>query len=129
MLATVRISRRPDPVTVCTLQDSAPEAASLRLGDGIEALIAEREGTTVIVTIAEAERRDWSIDFRAVWLTVEVHSALEAVGLTQALSTALAKVDIPANVIAGFFHDHILVPLDRADDAIAALEELATSAR
>ena len=46
-----------------------------------------------------------------------MHSALEAVGLTAAVATALAAAGIPANVLAGYSHDHLLVPEDRADDA------------
>ena len=66
--------------------------------------------------------------FRAAWLTLTVHSALEAVGLTAAVATALAAAGIPANVLAGYFHDHVLVPEDRADDAIRALRALAVRA-
>ena len=28
---------------------------------------------------------------------------------------------IPCNVLAGYFHDHLLVPVDRRDDAVRAL--------
>ena len=123
MLATLSVERRPTPVTVVAVEPT--EAATLVLGDGIEAILHEREATTVIATTAEAERRGWTVGFVAAWLTIEVHSALEAVGLTAAMSKVLAAHEIPANVLAGFYHDHILVPADRADDAIAALESLA----
>ena len=53
-----------------------------------------------------------------------MHTALDAVGLTAAVATALAEHGIPANVIAGFYHDHLLVPEDRADDAVAVLRGL-----
>lgn len=119
MLASLQIERRPHPVTVVTVQDA------VALGEGVEALISEVEGTTAVVTIAEAERRGWPVGFRAAWLTVSVHSSLDAVGLTAALSAALAAREIPCNVLAGFFHDHLLVPLDRADEAVEALEALA----
>ena len=64
------------------------------------------------------------VDFEVAWLTLRVHSALEAVGLTAAFSAALGERDIPCNVLAGTFHDHLLVPVDRADDAVDALEAL-----
>jgi hypothetical protein len=57
-------------------------------------------------------------------LTLTVWSSLEAVGLTAAFSRALADADIPCNVLAGYHHDHLLVPVDRADEAIAALRTL-----
>ena len=119
MLASLRIERRDEPVTVVT----AP--APVGLGDGVGALVEEDEGTTVVVSISEAERRGWPIEFRAAWLTVSVHSSLEAVGLTAALSSVLADRGIACNVVAGYHHDHLLVPLDRADEAIECLQALA----
>ena len=65
--------------------------------------------------------------FEAAWLTLTVHSAWEAVGLTAAVAARLAEEGIPANVLAGYAHDHILVPPDRADEAIAAIRSLRTA--
>jgi hypothetical protein len=62
-------------------------------------------------------------------ISLGVHSALEAVGLTAAVSAALAARGIASNIIAGKHHDHILVPLDRADDALAALIALSENPR
>lgn len=120
MLGSISISRRGEPVTVVTVD------GPVSLGDGVEALVSEAEGTTVIVTVAEAERRDWPIGFVAAWLTVEIHSSLDAVGLTAVLSRVLTEHDISCNVLAGYFHDHILVPWERADEAVQALELLAS---
>ncbi|MFN3215411.1 MAG: ACT domain-containing protein [Acidimicrobiales bacterium] len=103
---------------------AADNGHALRLGDGIEALIAEAEGVTAIATIERARAEGWAFDFEAAWLTLEVHSALEAVGLTAAVSAALTAEGIACNVVAGFHHDHLLVPADRAADAIACLEAL-----
>jgi hypothetical protein len=57
-------------------------------------------------------------------ITLNVHSGLDAVGLTAALSSKLAEHGISANVIAGYFHDHIFVQNEHAEKAIAALNEL-----
>lgn len=119
MLSSLRIERRAAPVTVVHL------LRPVALGDGVEAVIAETEGTTAVVSIAEAERRGWPVEFVAAWLTVSVHSSLEAVGLTAVLAKVLTDCGISCNVLAGYFHDHLLVPFDRADEAIAALEALA----
>ena len=119
MLSSLQIERRGAPVTVVHL--SSP----VGLGNGVEAVIAEAEGTTAVVSITEAERRGWPVEFVAAWLTVSVHSSLDAVGLTAALANVLTDCGISCNVLAGYFHDHLLVPLDRADEAIAALEALA----
>lgn len=118
MLASLSIARRPDPYTVVTVNEP------VELGGGVAAVLAEDEGSTVVVTCTEARRRGWPVGFVAAWLTVEVHSALEAVGLTATISAALAERGIPCNVLAGYFHDHLLVPADRADDAVDALASL-----
>ena len=57
-------------------------------------------------------------------ISLKVHSSLEAVGLTAAIAGKLASKGISANVIAAFYHDHILVPSRQAEDALAALKEI-----
>ncbi len=57
-------------------------------------------------------------------MTLDVHSALEAVGLTAAFSAPLAELGIACNVLAGYIHGHLLVPVDRADEAIGYLTAL-----
>ena len=61
-------------------------------------------------------------------ITLRIHSALEAVGLTAAVATALAKVDIPCNAVAGLHHDHLFVPWDRRLEAFNLLEQLSLDA-
>lgn len=58
-------------------------------------------------------------------ITLTVHSSLAAIGLTAAVSQALAAGGIPANIIAAFHHDHIFVPWDRRAEALAVLHRLA----
>ncbi len=86
--------------------------------------VAEREGLTLVLPRAEADELGLPYTFVAAWITLEVHSALEAVGLTAAFSRALADEGIPANVVAGFTHDHLFVPVARAADALRALNAL-----
>jgi len=61
-------------------------------------------------------------------ITLEVHSSLEAVGLTAAVSQALASEAISANIMAGYFHDHIFVPESAGERAMACLTLLSASA-
>lgn len=88
------------------------------------AAYAESEGLTLIINKDTALANDipFETSYRAITLTV--HSSLDAVGLTAAVSTKLAAEGISANVVAAYFHDHIFVPTDRADDAVNALEAL-----
>lgn len=57
-------------------------------------------------------------------ITLEVHSSLDAVGLTAAVSTALTRANISVNIVAGYFHDHIFIQEQRALEAIAELRRL-----
>jgi hypothetical protein len=95
----------------------------------VAAAIVEDEGTTSVLSVADAERLGARPEFVAAWLTVEARSALDAVGLTAAVATALAAENIACNVLAGYHHDHLLVPVDKADQAIAVLAALRDSPR
>lgn len=90
------------------------------------AVIEEDEGPTRVVTRAVADEHGLGYDFVAAWITLTVESDLAAVGLTAAVSTALADADIACNVIAGLRHDHLLVPADRCDAAIDVLTRLSS---
>ncbi|MDW3212944.1 MAG: ACT domain-containing protein [Ilumatobacteraceae bacterium] len=114
MLATLDVDRRPGRFAF--VSGDHPELRS-----GAVAMIEETEGTTLVVPVASAREAGLAVEFEAAWLTLTVFSALEAVGLTAAFSAALGEVDIPCNVLAGYHHDHLLVPVDRVDDAVEAL--------
>jgi hypothetical protein len=93
-----------------------------------EVTVREDEGLTCVVRRGVADDVGWPYDFVAGWITLRVHSALAAIGLTAAVSEALTERGISCNVVAGYFHDHLLVPIDRVDDAMTALEELSSQA-
>ena len=92
---------------------------------GAAASIVEDEGTTLVLPQAEADALGLHYDYVAGWITLEVYSALSAVGLTAAVSGVLADSGISCNVLAGYHHDHLLVPADRLDAALEVLENLA----
>ena len=74
------------------------------------AMVTEPEGMSAIIHVEVAKRFGLHASSVMRCLTLQVHSSLEAVGLTAAVSTALAEQAISANVVAGFYHDHIFVP-------------------
>ncbi|WP_259781639.1 ACT domain-containing protein [Aestuariispira ectoiniformans] len=88
-------------------------------------LFHEAEGTTIIVDKETADHLELEYVFPCHMITLNVHSALEAVGFMAQVATVLAEAGIPVNPVAGYFHDHIFVPSDRADDALSILQLLA----
>ncbi|WEO93559.1 ACT domain-containing protein [Streptomyces sp. FXJ1.172] len=87
--------------------------------------VTEQEGLTLVVHQAEADAAGLAYDYVAGWITLRVHSALAAVGLTAAVSRALADADLSCNVVAGFHHDHLFVPYEHAERALEVLRRLA----
>jgi hypothetical protein len=93
------------------------------------ATFREREGLTLIVDETVAARAGLPVLFRAAWITLTVHSDLQAVGLTAAVAAALSAAGISCNVVAAAFHDHIFVPVERAEDTLTELIRLQDQAR
>ncbi|WP_291965960.1 ACT domain-containing protein [Maribacter sp.] len=87
----------------------------------------EREGTTVILKKNKADELSLTYEFIASWITLTVHSALDAVGLTAAVSTALTKHDISCNVVAAYYHDHIFVAKKDTEKAMDILREFSNA--
>ncbi len=104
----------------CTLENAS-------YGDYAEAepmaSFAEEEGLSLVLLKESAEKL--GLDYEGVFkcITLTVHSSLEAVGLTAAISTKLSEDQISANVIAAYYHDHVFVPSGSAEKAIRVLSE------
>ena len=103
----------------CTVAD-----ASALLGTDVLGTFREKEGFTVIIERERADALGLEYNFVAAWITLTIHSALDAVGWTAAFATALGKAGISCNVIAAFYHDHIFVAKDDAAKAIDVLQAL-----
>ena len=88
------------------------------------ATFKEAEGLTLVLTKDKADES--GINYEGIFrqITLAVHSSLQAVGLTAAVSTKLTAKGISANIIAAYYHDHIFVSNDKAEQALLALKEL-----
>ena len=106
---------------------SVDEVSSEYVAEHALATFREAEGTTLIVPWERAEEFDVCSDPMSR-ITLNIHSSLEAVGLTAAVSQALASEAISANVVAGFYHDHIFVPQTAGERAVACLTLLSDAA-
>ncbi|HKU43451.1 MAG TPA: ACT domain-containing protein [Polyangiales bacterium] len=105
----------------------APFDADLGALDPV-ALIREEDGWTVVAEESQIRRARLPVLFRAAWITLSVGSDLHSVGFTATFSTALAEARISCNVIAGAHHDHVFVPIELADQALAMLHALQRTA-
>ncbi|WP_426415949.1 ACT domain-containing protein [Aestuariirhabdus sp. LZHN29] len=119
LLASMSPELLPDEYVFCTVPGE--------YGDYLQlsplACFRETEGLTLVVTksAAIAGQMPFESVFKAITLTI--HSSLDAVGLTAAVSTKLAENGISANVIAAYYHDHIFVQAQKAELALNALSE------
>jgi len=87
-------------------------------------MMREAEGATLVVKKEYADANRLKYTSVMAWITLKVHSSLEAVGLTAAFSNALAQAGVSCNVLAGTYHDHIFVPRHDAEKAMRVLEQL-----
>lgn len=125
LLARLSPRLEPGEYLFCTLRGVVEPPAHLQA----LATIREPEGLSLVIDQHQAQGLGLPASGPFRLITLRVHSSLEAVGLTAAVSTALAGAGISANVIAGYHHDHLLVPAGRAGQALAVLQDLATSAQ
>ena len=90
------------------------------------ACLAEPQGLTLVITkeSADLEGLTYQGTFRCI--SLQIHSSLEAIGLTAAVTGELATHGISANVIAGYYHDHVFVPSRHADLALRLLESMSS---
>jgi hypothetical protein len=83
----------------------------------------ESEGLTLILPVETAVQENIKFEGTFKQITLTVHSSLEAVGLTAAVANKLAFYGISANVIAAYYHDHVFVQSEKAEQALLALKE------
>ncbi|SEO65072.1 ACT domain-containing protein [Mucilaginibacter sp. OK283] len=88
-------------------------------------IFKEEEAVTVILKKEIADQLSLKYEYIAAWITLTIHSSLEATGLIAAFAAALAKEGISCNVVAAYYHDHIFVAKKDAERAMEALKQLA----
>lgn len=119
-----QMAPRFDPVRYCFMvisPDTAPQALGAAIGT-----FREDEGVTAIVP--EVVARELGHEGPAfARITLMVHSSLEGVGLTAAVSSALADAGIACNMVAAYHHDHVFVPAEAGQRALDILLALSSS--
>ena len=90
----------------------------------------EWEGESVVLRVEQAETIGLNHGEETyAWITLEVHSALDSVGLTAVVTAALAAEGIPCNVLAAFHHDQLFVPTSEGKRALRVLITLQQQAK
>lgn len=121
LLAAMEPRLLPDEYVFCSVAHGQEESAA-----ALPALATfrEQEGLSLVLERSLAESHGFRYGPLMRCISLTVHSALDAVGLTAAVSDRLARQGISANVVAAYFHDHVFVPAARAEEALEALREL-----
>jgi uncharacterized protein len=119
LLKTLQPQHNIGDYVFCTVKD----ITAINFTD-IILFFKEAEGHTIIIKKELADELLLPYTFVTSWITLTVHSSLEAIGLTAAFSTALAQNGISCNVVAAFYHDHIFVGENDIEKAMAVLNNL-----
>ncbi|MBZ9921508.1 MULTISPECIES: ACT domain-containing protein [unclassified Mesorhizobium] len=119
------------PQLIAGIHVFATLPAGVSVPEGLEAvmLFRECEGTTLILPEDEAQAAGLEAVFRCRMITLNIHSSLEAVGFLAAITARLAAAGMGVNPVSAFYHDHLFVPVDRAEEAMRLLRELAAENR
>ncbi|MDJ1157378.1 ACT domain-containing protein [Chelatococcus sp. SYSU_G07232] len=111
---------QPERYVFATAATLPPQAAAAAI-----MTFREAEGVTAILPEAVAEATGIDRAFPCRLITLEVHSSLAAVGFLAAVTRVLAAAGIGVNPVSAFYHDHLFVPAERAEEALAQLVALA----
>lgn len=97
--------------------------------DSVDAVMIfnETEGQTAIIRLSDALKLNLQYEFRCKQITLNIHSNLNAVGFLATITTKLASLGISVNAVSAFYHDHLFVPSDRANEAIDTLTKLSAA--
>ena len=104
----------------CTIANDAETPAAVKP----MLTFREQEGTTLVIPREDAERLALPHQFPSRLITLTVHSSLDAVGFLAAITARLAAAGISVNAVSAFYHDHLFVPEERADEALGLLRNM-----
>ena len=122
LIALMRPSLHELPYVFCSID----QATFNKLPFNPLGVFREQEGITIVVTQQQANDNGLAFDMSWACITLEVHSALTAIGFLAAITNQLARAGISVNAISAFYHDHLFVPWEKRQ---RAMEELVTLGR
>lgn len=87
-------------------------------------VFSESEGVTLILKQSVSDATGMASEFPCRMITLNIHSSLDAVGFLARITTALAELGMGVNPVSGFYHDHLFVPTEMAEQALDALKAM-----
>ena len=123
LIRNLRPKTLPATYVFCSLADTNYGALSHTIP---LACFAEPQGLSLVITKESADLEGLAYQGTFRCISLQVHSSFEAIGLTAAVTSELATHGISANVIAGYYHDHVFVPSRHADLALRLLESMSS---
>ncbi|MDV3002511.1 MAG: hypothetical protein N5P05_004166 (plasmid) [Chroococcopsis gigantea SAG 12.99] len=120
LLRAMRPTLCKDEYIFCSIDTQEPHYLNLNP----IATFREAEGVSLIIEREVADRA--GIPYVAVFsmITLSVHSSLEAIGFLATIATRLAEHGISVNPVSAYYHDHLFVPVSRAEEAMDLLQKL-----
>jgi hypothetical protein len=118
-LRTLRPALDPRPYVFCLVEEAGlPPLAGLALG-----IFREAEGVTLMIGQRQADAA--GLAYGPLWalITLTVHSDLAAVGFLAAITARLAGAGLAVNPVSAYHHDHLFVPWERREQAMALLQK------
>lgn len=117
LLANAQPILRDGEFGFCSIPNGVPDPV------GLTPLLyfVEDEGTTLAVPLDQAQENGIECEFPARMITLNINSALDAVGLLAVITTRLAAAGISVNAVSAYHHDHIFIPANRAEDTTRLL--------
>lgn len=119
ILKTMKPRLNTGEYVFCTLMN----LTGININDAL-LIFKEDEGITIVIQKETADILGFSYSLVTSWITLSVHSSLDAVGLTAAFSKVLSEKGISCNVVSAYYHDHIFVRIDNAERAMHILSNL-----
>jgi hypothetical protein len=83
----------------------------------------EDEGIAAILLKEDAARLGINASYESKMISLMVHSSLDAVGFLAAITGKLAAAGISVNPVSAFYHDHLFVPVEKAELSMNLLRE------
>ena len=120
LLQSIQPKLMDETFVFCTV----PKGKEREIQDLSVSYFREAEADAAILKETDAQAIGLEYEYPSKMITLEVHSGLDAVGFLAAITAVLAKAGISVNPVSAFYHDHLFVPVDRAEDTMKLIKSM-----